>query len=93
MSSNITPASKLSEIRKMRGLTQKQVASRMGVGQARVSSIERTGLEHLWLSTLYTYITALGGTLEISVTYNDRRITLPVRDWTLPAKDWPSETD
>lgn len=59
----------LVEAREAAGLTQQQVATRMGVSQAQVARIEKRGYESYTLRTLRRYLTALGEqfTLEIAV--------------------------
>ena len=53
----------LEEIRKRRGLTQVQVADRLGITQGNVSQLEHR--TELYLSTLREYVEALGGRLEL----------------------------
>lgn len=55
----------LSVLRKSRGLTQRQVAEIMGVSQRRVSAVERGDLDHSEISTIRSYIGALGGHVRI----------------------------
>lgn len=50
----------LSEARKAAGLTQEQMAERLGVSQAQVARIEKKGYERYTLKTLKRYIEALG---------------------------------
>ena len=57
---------KLTELRKKRGLTQKDVARAMGVGQPAVSELER-GNTASKIDTLQRYAAAVGATVEISV--------------------------
>ena len=57
-------AYRLAEIRKRRGLTQTEVAHRMGVSQRRVSAIEH-GAEQATRTTLAAYVAALGGRLRL----------------------------
>ena len=60
---------RLAEIRRRRGLTQAQVAERMGVGKSRVSQIE-----HGRVSTrevLDRYVAALGGRLSLMADFGD----------------------
>jgi predicted XRE-type DNA-binding protein len=59
----------LVEAREATGLTQQQVAERMGVSQAQVARIEKRGYESYTLRTLRRYLNALGDqfTLEIGV--------------------------
>ena len=48
------------------GLTQRQVAERMGVSQARVAAIEKSSPGRLELKTVAAYVAAIGGTLQLS---------------------------
>lgn len=59
----------LVEARQAAGLTQKEVAERLGVSQAQVARIEKRGYESYTLKTLQRYVQALGEqfTLAISV--------------------------
>lgn len=67
-------AIRLYELRKARGLTQMDVAKRLGVTQRRVSAIERA--EDLNLSTLQRYVGALGGRLQADAEFDDETIAL-----------------
>jgi DNA-binding XRE family transcriptional regulator len=60
---------RLAEIRRRRGLTQAQVASRMGVGKSRVSQIERGNVSTR--EVLDRYIEALGGRLSLMADFGD----------------------
>lgn len=55
----------LAQARRRAGLTQAQVAERMGISQSDVSKLERRG--DLRLSTLRAYARALGGRLRIAL--------------------------
>ena len=55
----------LSSARQAKGLTQAEAATRIGVGQSRISSLETTRTESLSLSQLLE-LTALYG-LEVSI--------------------------
>jgi len=68
---NQIAAYRLVELRKARGLTQQQVADAMGVSQRRVSSIERGDLDRSELTTLRTYIQALGGQIHIVAEFDE----------------------
>ncbi len=60
---------RLTEVRRSRGLTQQQVAERMGVTKGRVSQIERgkvSGQE-----VLARYAAALGGRLHQAIYFDD----------------------
>ncbi|UBV14895.1 helix-turn-helix domain-containing protein [Mycolicibacterium fortuitum] len=70
-------AHRLSEVRKALGMPrQTDIARRMGVSQARVSKLEGGDLSHTELGTLQSYVAALGGTLNVSVSLGDSRIEL-----------------
>jgi len=66
----------LAEQRTRLGLTQAQVAQRMGVRQERVSAIERADPGSTEVRTLASYVEALGGRLEIVADLGDERIQL-----------------
>lgn len=63
---------RLAEMRKRRGLTQEQVATRMGISVARVSQIE--GGDVSTQGVLNRYITALGGTLKLIADFGDEQL-------------------
>ncbi|WP_226437386.1 helix-turn-helix domain-containing protein [Rhodococcus yananensis] len=69
-------AYRLQELREALELTQKQVADRLGVGQNRVSNIERGDLAHVQLDTLRRYVDAVGGTLRVEVELGDDRFRI-----------------
>jgi DNA-binding XRE family transcriptional regulator len=66
----------LAEQRTRLGLTQAQVAQRMGVRQERVSAIERAEPGSTEVRTLASYVEALGGRLEIVADLGDERVQL-----------------
>jgi predicted XRE-type DNA-binding protein len=68
----------LVEARQAAGLTQQQVAERMGVSQAQVARIEKQGYDAYALRTLRRYLDALGPeyTLDVAVRQN---VPEPVR--------------
>ena len=66
----IEQALALAEMRRDRGMTQKQLAEAMHVSQANVSRIERG--QDAQLSTIRKYVNALGGELEIRAVFADR---------------------
>lgn len=72
----------LTKLRRTSGLTQRQLAAKAGVSQARVSKIERG--ENLHLSTLRSYVEALGYKLEIAVVHDGER--LPIMSEDVPAQ-------
>lgn len=63
---------RLAEIRKRKGLTQDQVATRMGVSVARVSQIE--GGDVSTQEVLNRYVAALGGTLKLIADFGDEQL-------------------
>lgn len=65
---------RLGELRNERGLTQVQLADRMGMSQENVSRIERA--EDTQLSTIRRYIEALGGNLELHAVFEDRDVPI-----------------
>lgn len=60
----------LRDLRKAKDLTQVQLAETLGVQQATVAKYERQS--DLLLSTLKSYVTAVGGTLKLVVEFPDR---------------------
>ena len=57
----------LVEARQAAGLTQEQLAERLGVSQAQVSRIEKSGYDAYTLNTLRRYAAALGEGFELEV--------------------------
>ena len=64
---------RLAEVRRARGLTQQQVADRMGVTKGRISQIERGKISGQ--DVLARYATALGGRLHQAIYFDDGDIT------------------
>jgi DNA-binding XRE family transcriptional regulator len=67
---------KLRTLRKSLGITQVQLAARLGVSQIRISQIENGRLEKFELGTLIRYVEALGGELELGVAIGGERFSL-----------------
>jgi DNA-binding XRE family transcriptional regulator len=65
---------RLSEMRRRRGMTQEQVAARMGVSVARVSQIE--GGDVSTQEVLNRFVTALGGTLKLIADFGDEQLKI-----------------
>ena len=63
----------LAAIRRATGLTQIELAAKLGVGQAQISKIERQG--DMLISTLASYLTALGVDAKIVVEGGERTVT------------------
>lgn len=68
---NAQPRTRLSDLRRARGMTQAQVAQTMRVSQQRVSEFERRDIRHVGAQTLRRYIEALGGRLAIAIDFDD----------------------
>jgi len=66
----------LTEARENQGLTQQQLAEKLGVTQANISRIEHE--EDLYLSTLRAYVEALGGELRVKAVFEDQEVYLDV---------------
>ena len=64
----------LAQIREERGKTQAEVAQALDVTQANVSRIEHE--EDVYLSTLRSYVAALGGQLELRAVFPDRSVSI-----------------
>lgn len=69
-------AYRLREIREGQGVTQKELAGRMNLTQPTVSALESGDLDRSGLVTLKAYVEALGGTVEVTATFGDRKIVL-----------------
>ena len=67
-------AAGLTAMRERAGLSQRELAKRIGVSQPRVAAIEQS--RNVTIEVLEQYVTALGGSLEVSVIQNNRRIPL-----------------
>jgi len=65
-------AHSLADMRKRRGLTQRQVAETMGVTIGRVSQIENGELAGI--DVLDRYVSALGGSLQLVASFGDEQI-------------------
>lgn len=68
-----TVGHRLAEVRRARGLTQQQVADRMGITKGRVSQIERGKISGQ--DVLSRYAVALGGRLHQAIYFDDGVIT------------------
>jgi transcriptional regulator with XRE-family HTH domain len=63
----------LAAIRRAAGLTQIQLAAKLGVGQAQVSKVERQS--DMLVGTLASYLTALGVDAQIVLEAGDQTLT------------------
>jgi DNA-binding XRE family transcriptional regulator len=62
----------LAQLRQSRHITQVQLADTLGISQGNVSRLEARG--DAYLSTLRSYVEALGGHLEIAAVFGDERV-------------------
>lgn len=69
-------AHRLAEIRKAHGLSQQDVARAMGVTQSRVSRIESGDITKAEISTITSYVRALGGDVRVVAAINGDEVTL-----------------
>ncbi len=67
-------ASRLTALREQAGLSQRDVATRLGVSQPRVAAIERA--RNVTIDVLEQYVQAVGGRLEVSVRQGNKRFPL-----------------
>jgi len=81
----------LAELRKARELTQVALANALDTTQSGVSRIEHQ--TDLYLSTLRSYIEAMGGSLEVSAVFPDGKVLISTIEEALDsdAKDSPAE--
>ncbi len=64
----------LAKLRTQQDTTKQDVAGKLGVTQANTSRIEHE--EDLYLSTLRSYVAALGGELEVNAVFPDGKVAL-----------------
>lgn len=64
----------LTALREQVGLSQRELASLLGVSQARVASIEKS--RNVTIEVLEKYVQALGGELEITARRGGKRVSL-----------------
>ena len=69
-------AHRLAEIREASGLSQTDVASRLGMSPSRASRLERGDMDHAELATVRAYVGALGGEMEIVTKFGDGPFTI-----------------
>lgn len=67
-------ATGLTALREQAGLSQRELAKKMGVSQPRIAAIERS--RNVTLDVLEQYVDALGGRLEVSVVTGTTTIPL-----------------
>lgn len=67
-------AAGLAELREDSGLSQRELAKRIGVSQPRVAAIERS--ENVTIDVLQQYVESLGAELEVAAVKGAKKITL-----------------
>ena len=67
-------AYRLRELREAAGLTQAQLAERIGAGQRQVSKIENGDLDSAKIGTIRNYLQAVGGDMAIEYVVGDDRV-------------------
>lgn len=67
-------AAALTALRERAGLSQRELAERIGVRQPRIAAIERS--RNVTFDVLERYVSALGGQLELSVLQDGRKTAL-----------------
>lgn len=67
-------AFRLRELREEAGLTQQQLADRIGVSQRQVSTIEHGDLDNTEVGTIRGYLEAVGGGLSLEYVAGDSRV-------------------
>jgi predicted transcriptional regulator len=72
----IEDALALAELRQARQITQVQLAGALGISQGNVSRLE--GRSDVYLSTLRSYVEALGGQLEIAAVFDGERVVMAI---------------
>ena len=63
----------LAALRERHGMTQRELAARMGVSQPAIAKLESGRVKNLELRTLCRWTTALGGQLKIGLATDRRR--------------------
>ena len=71
-------AAGLTALREEAGLSQRQLADRIGVSQPRIAAIERA--RNVTLEVLEQYVTAIGARLEVKVVKGTRTLPLLVSE-------------
>ncbi len=77
-------AAGLTALREGAGLSQRELAKRIGISQPRIAAIERS--RNVTLDVLEQYVTAVGGQLEITVRTGSKKLALVGPNKAAPAK-------
>lgn len=73
-------AFRLREIREALGITQTELAERMQITQPTVSALEAGDMDRSAISTLKSYVEALGGTVEVTARFGKQHLVLLSED-------------
>ena len=73
---NAVEGYRLREIRKSLGVTQVEMAKRLGVTQNRISRIERGDTEHIQIDTVRRYVEALGGRFNTVAIFENEEVLI-----------------
>ncbi len=57
-------------------MTQKELAERMHLTQPTISALEAGDLDRSGLATLKAYVEALGGAVEVTASFGNRKLVL-----------------
>ncbi len=78
----------LSEVRKLAGKSQRQLAAKLGIKQPSLSKLE--GQSDMQISTLRRIVTALGGELDVIARFPDDAVRIKQFDLRSPRKRRPA---
>src|ERR1039458_10879178 len=67
-------AAGLTALREQAGLSQRELAKRIGISQPRIAAIEQS--RNVTIDVLDRYVHALGGSIELTVVQGQRRVNL-----------------
>ncbi|AXB43626.1 XRE family transcriptional regulator [Amycolatopsis albispora] len=67
---------RLAQLRQQAGVSQAELARRIGISQPRVSQLENGDLAQMELDTIRRYIAALGGRLRVVAGFGDRDVVV-----------------
>jgi DNA-binding transcriptional regulator YiaG len=67
---------RLAQLREDAGVSQTELARRMGVSQPRISQLEQGDPGQMALDTLRRYIAALGGRMRVVADFDDHDVTV-----------------
>jgi transcriptional regulator with XRE-family HTH domain len=80
----------LGRLRESRAVTQRALADKLAVSQANISRIEHE--EDVYISTLRSYVEALGGRLELRAVFDDGTIDIAADGLYDATLDQPTRT-